>query len=63
MKTWKKYLFIYIPIGSLGVYTINIGDRQKGRVRGNSVIDVVCDKNLISQALNRVIDVHPINKA
>ena len=47
-----------IEAPSLGVYTINIGDRQKGRVRGNSVIDVVCDKNLISQALNRVIDVH-----
>ncbi len=29
-----------IEIPSLGVPTINIGDRQKGRVRGESVIDV-----------------------
>lgn len=29
-----------IEIPSLGRYTLNIGDRQKGRVRGDSVIDV-----------------------
>ncbi len=29
-----------IEVPSLGVPTLNIGDRQKGRVRGNSVIDV-----------------------
>ena len=33
-----------IEAPSLGIYTINIGDRQKGRVRGNSVIDVKCDR-------------------
>ena len=33
-----------IETPSLGRYTINIGDRQKGRVHGNSVIDVSCDR-------------------
>lgn len=47
-----------IEAPSLGVYTINIGDRQKGRVRGNSVIDVVCNKAEILSAINRVIEVH-----
>lgn len=43
-----------IEAPSLGVYTINIGDRQKGRVRGNSVIDVTCDTNDISAAIDKV---------
>ncbi len=43
-----------IEAPSLGVYTINIGDRQKGRVRGESVIDVVCTKEAISSAMNKV---------
>lgn len=29
-----------IEVPSLGKFTVNIGDRQKGRLRGNSVIDV-----------------------
>lgn len=33
-----------IETPSLGRYTINIGDRQKGREHGNSVIDVVCNR-------------------
>lgn len=47
-----------IEAPSLGVYTINIGDRQKGRVRGNSVIDVVCKKDSISCAVNKVLEIH-----
>lgn len=42
-----------IEAPSLGVYTINIGDRQKGRVRGNSVIDVACNKTQIVQAMRQ----------
>lgn len=47
-----------IEAPSLGVYTINIGDRQKGRVRGKSVIDVICSKNSISSAVNKVLEIH-----
>ena len=47
-----------IEAPSLGVYTINIGDRQKGRVRGNSVIDVICSKDSISSAINKVLKIH-----
>ncbi len=43
-----------IEAPSLGVYTINIGDRQKGRVRGESVLDVVCTTQAISSAMNTV---------
>ncbi len=54
-----------IEAPSLGVYTINIGDRQKGRVRGNSVIDVKCDTSVIKKSIDKVISVYdkidPIN--
>lgn len=54
-----------IEAPSLGVYTINIGDRQKGRVRGNSVIDVKCQQLLIEAAINKVISIYktiePVN--
>ncbi|MBK4571049.1 UDP-N-acetylglucosamine 2-epimerase (hydrolyzing), partial [Enterobacter hormaechei] len=40
-----------IEIPSLGVPTINIGDRQKGRVRGESVIDVKCNREEIVSAI------------
>lgn len=54
-----------IEAPSLGVYTINIGDRQKGRVRGNSVIDVKCQQLLIETAINKVISIYktivPVN--
>ena len=40
-----------IEAPSLGVRTINIGDRQKGRVRGNSVMDVACSAPLISKSI------------
>lgn len=44
-----------IEAPSLGTYTINIGDRQKGRVRGKSVIDVSCRMDVIVEAMNKVI--------
>ena len=45
-----------IEAPSLGAYTINIGDRQEGRVRGNSVIDVQCEKNELVKSINSVIN-------
>lgn len=54
-----------IEAPSLGIYTINIGDRQKGRVRGNSVIDVVCERTEIGAAMDQVLRLHltvaPVN--
>lgn len=54
-----------IEAPSLGIYTINIGKRQDGRVRGNSVIDVRCKKDEIYEAINKVLTVysaiHPVN--
>lgn len=41
-----------IEAPSLGVPTVNIGNRQKGRVRAESVIDVACDSTQISGAIN-----------
>lgn len=43
-----------IEAPSLGIYTINIGDRQKGRVRGNSIIDVKCETNEICRAIEQI---------
>lgn len=43
-----------IEAPSLGVYTINIGNRQKGRVHGESVIDVKCKKDEICCAIKKV---------
>lgn len=44
-----------IEAPSLGIYTINIGNRQDGRVRGDSVIDVKCDSREIASAMDEVI--------
>lgn len=44
-----------IEAPSLGTYTINIGDRQAGRTRGDSVIDVACDVNMITDAVKQVV--------
>lgn len=46
-----------IEAPSLGVYTINIGDRQEGRVKGNSVFDVKCLKKEIKTAIDKVISI------
>ncbi|WP_340642252.1 UDP-N-acetylglucosamine 2-epimerase [Photobacterium damselae] len=43
-----------IEIPSLNIPTINIGERQKGRVRGDSVLDCKCIKEDIS---NRIIQI------
>ncbi|OBU32390.1 UDP-N-acetylglucosamine 2-epimerase (hydrolyzing) [Photobacterium phosphoreum] len=40
-----------IEIPSLNIPTINIGDRQKGRVRGKTVIDCICEKNKIVDSI------------
>ena len=54
-----------IEAPSLGIYTINIGNRQDGRVRGNSVIDVPCKQKDILDALDKVLEVYatikPVN--
>ena len=54
-----------IEATSLGIYTVNIGDRQKGRVRGNSVVDTLCKVEEIKKAIEKVIDnyesVAPVN--
>lgn len=42
-----------IEVPSLKVPTINIGDRQKGRVRGESVIDIEAKKNQIVAAIEK----------
>ncbi|WP_318489728.1 UDP-N-acetylglucosamine 2-epimerase [Photobacterium leiognathi] len=40
-----------IEIPSLHIPTINIGNRQKGRVRGDTVIDCLCQQSMISDAI------------
>lgn len=40
-----------IEVPSLHIPTINIGDRQKGRVRGETVIDCICKENKIIDSI------------
>lgn len=42
-----------IEVPSLKIPTINIGDRQKGRVRGINVIDIAADKKEIIDAIKK----------
>ena len=44
-----------IEAPTLGTYTINVGNRQKGRERGKSIIDVECIDKDIVYAINKVI--------
>lgn len=44
-----------IEAPSLETWTINIGDRQKGRVKGNSIVDVMCLTEQIIQGINQVL--------
>lgn len=44
-----------IEVPSLGSYTINIGDRQTGRIKSSSIFDVRCSAEEICQAINQVI--------
>lgn len=45
-----------IEAPSLGTFTINIGDRQTGRAKGKSVVDVRCDSADIITAMEYVIE-------
>lgn len=45
-----------IEAPTLGCYSINIGERQMGRVRAKSVIDVKAEKNDIKNAIEKVIN-------
>lgn len=51
-----------IEAPTLGAYTINIGDRQKGRVRGESVFDVECNKEKISNIIKILINKENIDE-
>lgn len=41
-----------IEAPSLGIYTVNIGDRQTGRVKSSSILDVRCNVEAITNAIN-----------
>jgi len=43
-----------VEVPSFKIATINIGNRQKGRIKAKSVIDVKVDKNEILNAINKV---------
>lgn len=45
-----------IEAPSLGVPTLNVGDRQKGRLRGSSVVDVSLDADSVNLGLVRVTE-------
>lgn len=40
---------------SFGIPTINIGDRQKGRLKANSVLDVMAEASAITKAVNKAL--------
>lgn len=44
-----------IEVPSLGSFTINIGNRQTGRVKSKSIIDVPCEEASIANAMDYVI--------
>lgn len=44
-----------IEAPSFGIPTLNIGDRQKGRARGQSVLDVAADKEDITEGLKTIL--------
>ncbi len=46
-----------IEVPSLGKATVNIGDRQKGRMRGNSVIDVTNDEQSIKNGIEQLLSI------
>ena len=48
-----------IEAPSLGTWTVNVGDRQAGRVRGASVIDVPCEKGAIAAAMYEALERPP----
>ena len=40
---------------SFGIPTVNVGDRQKGRLRANSVIDCAAERDAIHAALTQAL--------
>lgn len=50
-----------IEAPSLGAYTVNIGNRQAGRTRGASVVDVPCESQAIAEAIRRAISAPPLD--
>lgn len=52
-----------IEAPSLNTYTINIGDRQKGRERADSVRDIACDFSEIIDAMNWAISMNREHKS
>lgn len=51
-----------IEAPTLGTYTINIGDRQRGRERGESVFDISCNSKDIIESINKVINLPVKNR-
>ena len=51
-----------IEAPSLGAYTINIGDRQAGRTRGESVVDVPCNMETIVNAIKEIISINKTSR-
>lgn len=49
-----------IEVPSLGKFSINIGNRQKGRLQGNSIINVENNKLEISNAIEKLININDI---
>lgn len=45
-----------LEVPSLGIPTVNIGDRQKGRIRADSVIDCAPDMDSIVRAIRTAMD-------
>ena len=45
-----------IEVPYFKIPTINIGDRQKGRLKSKSIIDVNCNKNEIIKSINNILD-------
>jgi len=45
-----------IEAASFDLPVVNVGIRQRGRVRGRNVIDVECDRTAILDGLNRALD-------
>lgn len=44
-----------IEAPTLGIYTVNVGGRQDGRVKGESVISVPCERGEVERAIRRVL--------
>ena len=44
---------------ALGVWTLNVGSRQQGRERGDSVVDVAAERGVIETELRRLLAAPP----